>query len=100
MQFLVTSVATYNDNNWHFCAFTWDSSVGQILYIDNAAGVTGSYTTTGSTNATLQLGRNYNGGGTTWYFAGSLDEVGVWSRALTSAEILQNFNDTKTRFGF
>ena len=49
-----------------------------------------------NTNNSIQIG------GATWiprYFGGRISAVSLYNRALTAAEVLQNYNSTKSRFG-
>ncbi len=58
-------------------------------------------TKTDSSNLTsgqLKIGRNVNTVGTS-YFNGRVQSLIVYNKALTSNEVLQNYNATKTRFG-
>lgn len=77
-----------NDGNWHFIVSTYDGTTLKI-FIDNVNQL--------SSPATL----NTSGGSTTFQFSwtlgapfsGSMDEVGLWNRVLTTPEITQLWND-------
>ena len=45
------------------------------------------------------IGRYYSNIANTFYFVGNIAHVLLYNRALTDAEILQNYNTTKSRFG-
>jgi hypothetical protein len=69
------------------------------VYINNS--LVGTYAT--STNSIV-----YGGGGISigkqgpwdiYYFNGNIGQTMVYNRALTSTEVTQNFNATKSRFG-
>ena len=45
------------------------------------------------------IGRYYSNITNTFYFVGNIAQTLVYNRALTAAEILQNYNSTKNRFG-
>ncbi len=83
---------------WMHLAFTYDGSgtaAGIILYIDGsvAASTTGTIgkATKISAAGHLSIGaRAADGGGKV---AGAIDEVGIWSRLLSPAEIGQLYND-------
>jgi hypothetical protein len=45
------------------------------------------------------IGRYYSNINNTFYFVGNIAHVLLYNRALTDAEILQNYNATKSRFG-
>jgi PKD repeat protein len=73
-------------NTWTHLATTYDGST-QNLYVDGA--LVGSRPQTGS--VALSSGKLRIGGNSVWgdeYFAGHIDEVRVYNRALTQAEIL------------
>ncbi len=71
------------DTGWHFyCAWYKAGEVG--LQFDNGTPVTNSPTgTPNATNQPFELGR---WGADVHYLAGSIDELGVWQRALTALE--------------
>ncbi|MEP6481821.1 MAG: LamG domain-containing protein [Rhodoglobus sp.] len=86
----VVSASTYNDGAWHYAAFTRLQSTGAIqLYVDgvsvgSAAGNTAALTST----ATVKIGMsNY-----TNYFAGTIDELAMYSTVLSGATITSHFN--------
>lgn len=93
----IYSSQTYNDGRWHQAVATRIKSTGIItLYIDSiltatGIGQTGSLTTAPNMRiGSLQTGLNY--------FSGNIGPVHVYNRALSQAEIIQNYNATKTRF--
>lgn len=85
---------TFSSNTWYqVCATKTGSNTvalyvnGVILSVTKPAGAE-----TYSTNSTQPyIGRRDDGAGQ-GYFNGSIDEVGIWSRALTSDEISQLYN--------
>ena len=94
---------TYNDGEWHQFVVTYDGSgnaSGIGIYIDtvsdviifNNGNITGGITSTA--NAVIGA-RN----GVANYFGGNIAIVKYYNKVLTSAEILQNYNATKSRFG-
>jgi hypothetical protein len=93
---------SYNDNNWHY-ATAVRSTNNTLLYIDGILQATTNTTsipnlTTTSklvigivvNNQTILRGADYNG---------SIANVQIYNRALSPAEISQNYNALKTRFG-
>ena len=83
------SSSAYNDGNWHFCVLTVSGSgttYTATLYIDG---------TSVTTNTSSSISGNFT---TTSFiigdglYSGSIDEVGIWSRALTSTEVSQLYN--------
>lgn len=86
---LYTTTATYNDNAWHHLVLVRSSNT-VTAYIDGS--LSGSNTASGSfdtsNDGVFQIGRGNSG-----YYSGLVDEVGVWSRALSSTEVTQLYND-------
>ncbi len=70
---------------WSHVVFTYDGTT-ESLYVNGA--LAGSVTATGTltTTASLKIGSTLN---STSYFTGSVDELSIWSRSLSSAETLQ-----------
>jgi hypothetical protein len=99
----VNTVNTYGDGNWHHVAVVRNST-GVLVYVDgisqSLAGVSTSAIPNLSTTSKLFIGRsgeNQSVGAIP--FNGSISLVQVYNLALSSTEIQQNYNSTKTRFG-
>jgi hypothetical protein len=91
------TTAAVNDGNWHHVAYTYDGSedaAGLTLYIDGSASATTvsfnniDATVTSTTN--LQIGAR---DGTNQPFNGTIDEVKVYNRTLSSEQILALYNN-------
>lgn len=88
---IITSAAAYNDNIWHHMVAT-QSSAGMVLYVDGA-----SVGTNPQTAAQNYAGYWRIGGDATWsgassnYFQGALDEVAVYSTALSASTVAQHY---------
>ncbi len=87
-----------NDGNWHFAAVVGDG-VSVKAYLDGSPTPeitqgAGSAAMTG----TLSIGKTGNGNNNL-YFYGSIDDVRVYSRALSTAEIQKLYNSTSLRLG-
>ncbi|VXC62724.1 MULTISPECIES: LamG-like jellyroll fold domain-containing protein [Chryseobacterium] len=87
---------TLNDGNWHHIAVTYDNALlgnRYKLYVDGNLDVQGDISTLTNTVAltNMIIGRrlvaSYGG-----FFNGSIDEVRIWDKALTPAEIQTNKN--------
>ena len=98
------SNTTVNDNKWHqvVVQFTTSTTVGANngaqIYIDgelNQAAQSNSGQVYAAETTNLQIGRRIND----LFYAGNIGFVQIYNRALTAAEILQNFNATRGRFG-
>lgn len=86
----------YNDGNWHHLVITFTAS-GNVtniaIYVDGSSlSVTTTGTTALNTTATDFYIGNSSSGGITTTFSGTLDEFGLWSRALTSDEVTSLYN--------
>ena len=83
------SVGTPLDNTWHHLALTDDNGVVRY-YIDGVLdAATLTYTRPVMTLSTLSLGAIQRQTGPVAFFNGTLDDVAVWNRILTPAEIQQ-----------
>jgi parallel beta-helix repeat protein len=95
----ITTDHVYADGNWHFVTAVRDSVYGKLkIYINGnpaAANVSDGGATIGGTNHRLAIGAGlWGGGGPFEPFAGFIDEVAVYNRALTAAEIAAIYNST------
>ncbi len=93
-----TCTATYSnytvqDTQWHHVVFTFDNVLGNEfnffkIYIDGLLVSIGTYNGTTTLN-TLSLSNLVFGKSnkTSRFFDGSLDDIGIWNRALTDCEI-------------
>lgn len=94
----VSSLDSYNDNNWHMATAVLNSSTGMSLYVD------GNLIAFRSDGKTAQT--DYNGywrigydNVTTWplqptsfYFKGALDDAVIYHRALSNSEIVNLYS--------
>ncbi|HTK33501.1 MAG TPA: LamG domain-containing protein [Candidatus Paceibacterota bacterium] len=85
--------APHNDGKWHHAVMTMSGGNTAKLYIDgvedDAAGPSGSGTVSGYSNASnVRIATDYNGE----YFSGSLDDVQIYNKALSAAEVKQLYN--------
>jgi hypothetical protein len=92
--YTLTSSGTYNDGNWHHMTATWGS--GAKLYIDGVLVASSASNAANNSGTYISIGRNNNENNSpTWYFAGSIDEVRVYNRALSQSEIIALYNQGK-----
>ncbi len=81
-------------NTWHFVAYVKNGSTN-YLYIDNNAAITSTTATDGSTSRTvINAGRTASGSD---YWPGKLDEIRIYSRALSATEIGALYNGGNPR---
>ncbi len=101
-QVKVSSTGYISANTWTYANATFDGTTIKLYINGNET----TYTLTSGTIATIVydtnpafLGRWLNGGTSTIdFFAGRISNVSLYNRALTSTEILQNYNATKGRY--
>jgi hypothetical protein len=89
----VTSTISITDGNWHHVVGTYNGSVA-ALYIDGNLEVSGNRSGN-FTPGNIAIG---SGGGGGEYFNGKIANVRIYSKALTSDEIQQNYQATKDKF--
>jgi gliding motility-associated-like protein len=86
-----TISASVNLNAWHLYSVTYDGSVIRFYFDGTLLGVTQSSTALMKNfNATLNLGRDQHGNDE--YVSADLDDIRIYNRALTAAEITQFYN--------
>jgi predicted alpha-1,6-mannanase (GH76 family) len=87
----ISSTVAINDGNWHQCVATRQQATGLMkIYVDGALSATG-YAGRNTLNASARLlfGAIASGVG---YFNGSLDDIKVFSRALSDNEAYALYN--------
>ena len=98
----VVSTAAYNDSAWHMLTFVRNTSTQKLyLYIDGVLDTeeTDATAALDASNAQeMWIGRSpYLGG--SYPFGGSIGEVWIYERALSSAEVLVNYNGSRANYG-
>ena len=89
---------TLTDGQWHFLT-SIRSGTSHILYGDGITNTTNNVvSSTALDTTTLAIG-GWSGGLGSQQFTGNISTVMMYNRALSSTEVLQNYNATKTRFG-
>ncbi len=114
----VQTSSTYNDGNWHNLVAAVNQTAKSIkIYIDGAiVNISKVGTSCGTVNNSNTLDysacpnatatKTYNTvlgknpGAANTYFSGSLDEVAIWSRALSDTEILQLYQRGASRLKY
>lgn len=90
----VVSPGTYRDARWHHVVATASLS-GLRLYVDGALVGSSSLALSTSLTGSLRIGYDaltgWPSNPTSGFFAGGLDEVAVYNRALTAAEALSHY---------
>lgn len=96
----VSSTRAPQNGLWYFGTCTYDNT-NVILYINGANAVYTKGSGPGATSGEpVEIGRAwYNGGGGSRFWAGYISSVQIYNRVITAAEINQNWNAMKGRFG-
>ena len=89
--YYVTATPLYNDGNWHYAVLTYDGSALR-MYVDGVQVGWRPITATpdSGSNQPLRIGRNSQGANN--YFTGGIDEVRMWNRAITAAEVSGHYS--------
>lgn len=98
---LSTTTATYmNTSNWYQVVGTFTSG-SRILYINGVQVNSNATTGTLSTNSNGMSIGAYGGtsGSNAYYYNGALSVCRVYNRVLTAAQVSQNFNALRGRYG-
>lgn len=83
-----TPTNTVATNVWQHIAGTSSSLSDRSIYENGVLSATNTTTITSfNTFTRTDIGANNTGGGFTWYYDGSLAEIGVWNVVLTQDEI-------------
>lgn len=98
----VTTVGL-NTTQWHHLAATYASGTGRRIYANGALVASDSLASTVNTNnGGMSIGAydGYNGAsGRSYFLNGGLAVCRIYNRALSLAEVQQNYDFQKTRFG-
>lgn len=84
----VTSNATVSSGVWHHIAATYDGSTNSV-YLDGALDNTASYSSANTQAGAVDIGRWGSG---CCRFAGSIDDVRIYNRALSASEVQTLYN--------
>ena len=81
------------DNTWKMITFTRVSGV-ESIYVDGVFDNSNNYTATdlSSLVADFTIGVMDTASVPSWYYEGSLDEIGIWDRGLNSTEVTELYN--------
>ena len=96
----ITTANYLNTTDWFHIVGTCTSG-SQVLYIDGVSVGTGTTSATFSTNAGGMSIGAYGGysGGKSYYYNGDIGVVRVYSKVLSQAEVSQNFQALRGRYG-
>ena len=84
-------------NSWYNVVLVWNTVTNNVIgYLNGDLKFNSSHTYWATTLPAIAIG---NGFSSARYFKGNISSVGIYNRALTATEVLQNFNATRARFG-
>jgi PKD repeat protein len=86
----ITTGSSYNDGTWHHVLAS-QSSDGLKLYVDGSLKGTNPQTGAQDMTGYWRVASDTTWGNTSPYFSGSLDELAIYSRALTSDEVQNHY---------
>lgn len=96
-QFTAAGTSTLSLNNWYYLTGVWTAGVSIRHYVN---GVLEATTNTSSTNLRTSTDGWVMGSINTTNFTSGYNAIAqIYNRVLSNAEILQNYNAQKTRFG-
>jgi hypothetical protein len=91
---------TATTNTWHNVAFNFNQGVSYECWFDGVSfGSAATSDTSGAPSTNLLIGAKNHNGITQDFFNGNIAIVQAYNRALSSTEVLQNYNAQKGRFG-
>lgn len=88
-----------SNGSWYQIVLVRSASNAQILYLNGSSIGTGNVSNSFSDGIT-NFGSLANNSSYSGYLNGSLSSIKIYNRALTAAEIRQNYNATKSRYSF
>jgi hypothetical protein len=80
-----------SDNKWHQVVWTGTSAGITKVYIDAVLDINGTFNNTNTGTTATKIGRNSDGA--TQYWVGKIDELAIFNRCLSAAEIKAMYND-------
>jgi type 1 fimbria pilin len=84
-----------SNNTWHEVTLCWDGTTFKS-YVNGSFVSNLNQGTASSQNVQVKIG---NSGGNNEPFAGQISNVKVYTKGLSAAEVLQNYNALKGRYG-
>jgi len=87
-----------SNGNWYQIVLVRSASNAQTVYL-NASSIGTGNVSNSFTDGQTDFGAIHGNPSYDGYFNGSIPQVSIYNRALSAAEIAQNFNATRSRFG-
>lgn len=89
-----------NDNAWHNFCVAWNGSVAALYYEGVYIGNAINNVSAGYQGNLITVGNNANNTAGYQMYQGGINNILIYNRALSATEALQNYNSTKSRFGY
>ena len=104
---ITTSILPYLDNKFHNLVMTIDLTSMMYFYIDgiskgtplNVSSTSGINLNTSTANFYIGSYGSANGLSPLYFLNGNIGHASIHNRALTATEVIQNYNDLRSRFG-
>jgi hypothetical protein len=90
------TVTTVENNHWHHIAVTYDNSITKIFYDGILENTITINTPIKHSARYLSIGNGFDDN-LSWPFSGNIDEVRIYNRALTAAEITELYQEGTTK---
>jgi hypothetical protein len=89
--------ASLTANTWYNVILVWNTTTNNVVgYLNGVQKFNATHNRWATTLPSVSIGSGFDA---SRYFAGSISNVSIYNRALTAAEIQQNFNATRSRYG-
>jgi len=95
-----SSSTSVSSNEWYNVVVTWDGTFIRLFVNGNLETTSSNLSAVvwaSSTNSTLDIG-SYSGASTTYAINGRVSNSRIYNKALTAAEVSQNYNALKGRY--
>jgi hypothetical protein len=92
--FRIMGATTVNNNRWNFLCWAQKSNYYMDMYVNGVIDLSNGYSASGNNNPIDIMGASWAAP-----FNGSIGSVMVYNTTLSAAQILQNYNSTRHRFG-
>ncbi len=89
------STGTLNTATWYYVGVTYNKTAGTCaFYINGSASGTGSSlpTSINNNNVDVMIGAIKNNGTPAYFVNGKIDELGIWSKTLSTTEVTDLYN--------